>query len=42
MRNHFHMNLKWIARQPGIGGWKYLSNLLAEEPSHPEQAALGI
>jgi hypothetical protein len=36
------MSLKWIAQQLGIGGWKYLSNLLGQEASDQTQPELGI
>jgi hypothetical protein len=36
------MNPRWIAQQPGVGSWKYLSNLLVEEQSDPQQPGLRL
>ena len=32
LRRETTMSLKRIAQQPGVGTWKHLSNLLANEP----------
>jgi hypothetical protein len=36
------VRLKWIAWQPGIGSWKYLSNLLSQAAGNAAQPELGI
>jgi hypothetical protein len=36
------MNLRSIAQQLGVGSWKYLSNLLLEEQSDPQQLGLRL
>ncbi len=35
LRQETTMSLKWIARQMGIGSWKYLSNLLGRAAPKP-------
>lgn len=36
------MDLKWIARELGIGSWKYLSNLLNREMHTLNRAQLAL
>ena len=33
------MSLKWVAQELGIGSWKYLSNMLSEQPANSRQLA---
>lgn len=42
LRRETTLSLKWIARQLGVGSWKYLSNLLGQEAPHTAQAQLGL
>lgn len=42
LRRETTMSLKWIACQLGMGSWKYLSNLLSEEPRHSSQKELAL
>jgi putative transposase len=42
LRQETTMSLKWVAQQLGIGCWKYLSNLLAEERNDPTQRDLAL
>ena len=43
LRQETTMSLRWIGERLGFGSWKYLSNLLAQEPKDdPRQPGLGI
>ena len=42
LRQEATMELKWIAEEPGIGSWKYSSNLLKAEECTSKQCELGL
>jgi hypothetical protein len=42
LRRETTVSLKWIARELGVGSWKYLSNLLLKEQTNAAQTELGI
>jgi len=42
LRQETTLNLRWIAQQLWVGSWKYLSNLLIEEQSDPQQPGLRL
>ena len=39
LRQETTMSLKWVAQELGIGSWKYLSNMLSEQPANSRQLA---
>ena len=40
LRRQTTLSLKWIARELGVGSWKYLSNLLGQQAFNPAQPKL--
>ena len=42
LRRETTLSLKEVARQLGVGSWKYLSNLLEQEGPNPAQRELRL